>query len=219
MSTPYLALRDAFSGGDIEGGEHSGGAVSDIVMRDALDLTEPHWQQRLRALQSLALTHSVPTQHNGAIRWIEIKRHDVASLLDEEGIFGTLEGLLPVWLHAEDLEPPLPCSLGNDPYARPWSSPSNGSHWAAVSQAPCRLRRRGVGAVRAEAHHAGHRSAIWLSLKGLAMGLLFSASALASTVSARRTMPCGSERERAMAINCSKLACLGGHDYVFFVWC
>lgn len=112
MAMSGLALGDDLTVGDIERSEQRGCAMADVVMGDALDIAESHGQQRLGALECLNLAFLVYAEHHGAVRQIEIKPHDIADLLNEERIVGELEGLSPVRLHADQLEPPLHRALG-----------------------------------------------------------------------------------------------------------
>jgi hypothetical protein len=99
MSVPGLALADHLTGGHVQGGEQRGGAVADVVMGDALDVTEAHGQQRLSPVQGLDLRLLVDSEHQRLVRWIQIEADDVADLLHEERILRQLECLLPMRLH------------------------------------------------------------------------------------------------------------------------
>ena len=57
---------------DIQCCEKRGRSMTDVVVRDALDVAESHWQQRLRALQRLTLTLLVNAQHQRVLRRIQI---------------------------------------------------------------------------------------------------------------------------------------------------
>ena len=107
MSVTAFALTEHFARGHVQRGEQRGRAMSDVVVRDPLDVTEPQGQQGLRALQRLHLSFFVHAQHHRMIWWIQIQADDVANLLDEKRIAGQLERPLPVRLHAEQVEPAL----------------------------------------------------------------------------------------------------------------
>ena len=94
------ALGQDSAGGDVQGGEE-GGAMADVAVRDALDVAEPQGQEGLGALQGLALALLVDAQDQSMVGRIQIETDDVADLLDEEGIGGELEVLLPMGLEVE----------------------------------------------------------------------------------------------------------------------
>ena len=56
MAMPRLALAEHLTGGDVQGGEERSCPMSDIVVRDAFDVSEPKGKQGLGALESLRLT-------------------------------------------------------------------------------------------------------------------------------------------------------------------
>ena len=55
MPMARLALSEHGTFGDIECGEQRGRAVTIVVMRDALEISQAHWQNRLTALKRLNL--------------------------------------------------------------------------------------------------------------------------------------------------------------------
>ena len=67
-----LALRDDCTIEDVERRKQGSGAVSIVVVSDALDVAKPHRQHRLAALQGLDLTLLVYAQNQGLVRRIEI---------------------------------------------------------------------------------------------------------------------------------------------------
>ena len=95
------ALGEDPAGGNIQGSEEGGGAVADVAVRDAFDVAQPERQEGLGALQRLGLALLVDAQHRGMVGRMEVEADDVADLLDEEGIGGKLEVLLPVGLEVE----------------------------------------------------------------------------------------------------------------------
>jgi len=107
MSVASLALGDHFTVGDIERGKQRGGAVTDVVVGDAFDVTESHGQHRLGPVERLHLGLFIDTQDHGVIGRVEIQTHDVAHLLNEEGVIGELEVALSMGLNAEQGEPAL----------------------------------------------------------------------------------------------------------------
>jgi hypothetical protein len=56
--------RDHLSIGHVERGEHSPGAMADMVVGDALDVAEASRQQELRALQRLDWVLLIAAQHD-----------------------------------------------------------------------------------------------------------------------------------------------------------
>ena len=91
----------------IERGEQRGGAVALVVVGAPLDLTGPHRQQRLRAIQRLNLRLSRRRTAPGRARAAEIQPHDIAHLLDEQRIGRQLERLGAMRLQAEGAPDPL----------------------------------------------------------------------------------------------------------------
>jgi hypothetical protein len=73
MPMTRLALGDDLASGGIQRGEQRRGAVSDVIMGDTLDLTEPHWQQRLRARQRPTRALLIDTQHQCVGRRAQIQ--------------------------------------------------------------------------------------------------------------------------------------------------
>jgi hypothetical protein len=78
---------------EVERGEQVGGAVAQRVGRAPLSLAGTHRQQRLTAIERLALALLVDTQHQRAVGRIEVEPDDIAHLLDEQRVFGKLEPL------------------------------------------------------------------------------------------------------------------------------
>ena len=101
VAVSLAAPGDHLAGGDVEGGEQGGGAVADVVVGDALDVSEPHGQHRLGAVERLHLALLVDAQHQGVVRRVEVQADDVAHLVDEEGVAGELEGFAAVRLQSE----------------------------------------------------------------------------------------------------------------------
>jgi hypothetical protein len=59
-----LALREHGAIGDVQGCKQRGGAMADVVVRDALDIAQAHGQHRLSTLERLTLAFLVHTQHH-----------------------------------------------------------------------------------------------------------------------------------------------------------
>ena len=79
---------------DVERGEERGSAVAIVVVSHPLNITEPHRQPRLGALQGLHLALLVHAQDQRVVRRIKLKPNDVADLFDEERVSGQLKALL-----------------------------------------------------------------------------------------------------------------------------
>ena len=62
-----------------------------VIVRASLQLARLHRQQRLRAVECLNLALLIDAQHQGVIRWIHIKTHDIAYLFDQLRIWRQLE--------------------------------------------------------------------------------------------------------------------------------
>src|SRR5262245_44109598 len=96
-----FALTQYCSGDRVEGRKQCGGAVSNVVVRDALDIAESQGQHRLATFQRLNLALLVHAQDQGLIRWVQIQPDDVRYLFDEERVVGKLEVTCSMRLQAE----------------------------------------------------------------------------------------------------------------------
>ncbi len=99
------ALGHHLPGGHVQRSKQGGGAVADVVMRHALHVAQSHGQQRLSAVQGLDLRLLVDAEHHRLVRRVQVQADDVPDLLDQEGVGGEFERLLPVRLHREGLQP------------------------------------------------------------------------------------------------------------------
>jgi|694.fasta_scaffold03986_8 hypothetical protein len=108
-----LALGDHLPGGHVQRCEQGCGAVTDVVVGDALDVPQTHGQQRLRAVQGLDLRLLIDVQHHRLVGWFQVQTDDVADFLHEERIGRELEVLLPVGLHREGLQPAMNGGFGD----------------------------------------------------------------------------------------------------------
>ncbi len=95
------ALADDATGGDIEGCEQRGGAVTLAVVCAALGHARQHRQNRLCAVERLDPAFFIGTEYQSAVRQRQIETHDVSDLVHELGISGQPEGLRAMRLHAE----------------------------------------------------------------------------------------------------------------------
>ena len=87
------ALCQHLSGGHVQGSEQSGGAVADVVMRDALPVAKSHRQQRLGLIPSLDVRLLVDAEHHRLVRWVQVQTDDVPDLLHKERVGGELVAL------------------------------------------------------------------------------------------------------------------------------
>src|SRR6201989_1835769 len=74
------------------------GAVADVIMGLGSSVTLPQRKRALCALQGLALTLLVATEHQGTLGRIKIEPDDVPEFLFKVGIIGDLKSLQPMWL-------------------------------------------------------------------------------------------------------------------------
>jgi hypothetical protein len=79
----------------------------------ALDLARPHRQQGHGAVERLSLRFLVHTQDHGFLWRVHIEPDDVAHLLDEQRVFGQLEGLGPMGLERERSPDPTDRALAH----------------------------------------------------------------------------------------------------------
>src|SRR5215207_1873400 len=88
-----MKLTDNLASLSVQSGKQRGGAIAPVIMRAAFCLTGTHGQNRLRAIQCLNLRFLVHTQNQGFFRWIKIKSHNIAHLLDKQRVLRKLKGL------------------------------------------------------------------------------------------------------------------------------
>ena len=101
MTMTAFALPEHLSGGDVQRHEQRRDAVANIVVRHALDIAQTQGQKGLGAVQGLDLAFFVHAQDQRLVGRIEVEPHDVADLLDKEGVGGELEMLLAMGLKGE----------------------------------------------------------------------------------------------------------------------
>ena len=72
MTVPWLTACENLTGGDIEGGEQRGRAMTEVVVGDAFNIAESHGEDRLSALKSLNLGLLIDREHDGMVGRIEV---------------------------------------------------------------------------------------------------------------------------------------------------
>ena len=78
--------------------------MTDIIMGHAFDITQPHGQHGLGAVEGLNLALFIDAEHQRMIGRMQIQADNVAHLLDKERIGGELKTARTVGLHAEGLK-------------------------------------------------------------------------------------------------------------------
>jgi hypothetical protein len=68
------------------------------------DISKPHWQNRLRAVQGLYLALFVHRKNQRTVRRVQVQPHYIAHLVHKKRIGGELECVGPVRLESEHLE-------------------------------------------------------------------------------------------------------------------
>src|SRR5258708_12958791 len=94
------------------------GAVADIIMGLGASVTLLQRKGALCALQSLALTLLVATEHQSPLGRIQIEPDDVPEFLVKVRIIGDLKSLQPMWLYFVMAPNPLYCALAHLGFAR-----------------------------------------------------------------------------------------------------
>src|SRR5271157_4745080 len=87
--------------------------MADVIMGDALDVTQAHGQHRLGSVQSLNLALLIHAKHQGVVGRIQIKADDVPHLLDEEWVGGEFEAATSVRLYRKRLKHTMYCGFRN----------------------------------------------------------------------------------------------------------
>jgi hypothetical protein len=96
-----MRLADHSAGGDVQGREQRRGAAAFVVVGTSLWKSWREGKQRLRTVEGLDLALFVHAQHHRHLWRLHVQPDDVAHLLDEHGVGGEFEGLLPVRLQPE----------------------------------------------------------------------------------------------------------------------
>ena len=101
-------------------------------MSDALDITQSHGQDGLRAVESLNLAFLIYTQYQGVVGRVQVETDDIAHLLDEKRIGRELEAATAMRLQPEGLKQPMHRGFGNPTgLGRLAHAPLGGCGWLA----------------------------------------------------------------------------------------
>lgn len=102
-AVPGAARADHHSSLHVQRGKKIGGAVPDIIVCLALDLSRAHRQDRSGRLSRLDLGLFVHAEDERPLGWIEVESHDITHLFHEERIVRELEGFGPMRLKSKIL--------------------------------------------------------------------------------------------------------------------
>lgn len=100
-SMPLLELPDDAACFDFQGGEERGRAMAMVVMGPMFDLSRAHRQQGARAVQGLNLGFLILAQDQRFVGLLQVESHNIAHLLDKQGIGRQFERLRAMRLQAE----------------------------------------------------------------------------------------------------------------------
>lgn len=103
MAMMPFALAQDLARYDVQGSEKSGGAVSEVVVRDAFDISKPDRQDWLSSFQGLDLAFLIDAEDQGLIRWVEVQAGDIPNLFHKERIGREGEMFLSMRLQAKGL--------------------------------------------------------------------------------------------------------------------
>src|SRR5262249_41670127 len=81
-----VMLRDDLAALDVERREKRSGAVTDVIVSSALNLSGPQRQDGLRTIQGLDLRFLVHAEDHGTIWRIQVKADDIPDLLNQQRI-------------------------------------------------------------------------------------------------------------------------------------
>jgi hypothetical protein len=87
-TVPWPALTDHRSGGDVQGSEEAGGAMTLVFVSSTLRLARQHRKDWLTSAQRLHLTLLIHAQHQRMMRWVQVQAHDISHLIDQQRIVG-----------------------------------------------------------------------------------------------------------------------------------
>jgi len=94
------------AGRDVQSGKQSCRAMTLVVVGAPFSDTGRQRQNGLRPVECLNLAFFIDAQHHGLQRRINVQAHDVAGLLDKQGVGGEFERLLTVRLQTESAPNP-----------------------------------------------------------------------------------------------------------------
>src|SRR6185437_9213999 len=89
MATMHFT--DHLAGCHIQCSEQRRSAVTLVIISASLDLTGPHWQDRLRPIEGLDLALLVGAQHQCPFGRVEVQADNIANLLDQLWVGRQLE--------------------------------------------------------------------------------------------------------------------------------
>src|SRR5277367_1115714 len=101
-----------------QSGKERDGAVADVVMGLGASVTLPQRKRALCALQGLALTLLVATEHQSTLRWVQIEPDDVPEFLFKVRVIGDLKSFQPMWLDFVTAPNALDRALAHPDFAR-----------------------------------------------------------------------------------------------------
>src|SRR4030042_3049154 len=81
--------------------------MTDVIMSDPFDISQPHRQKWLSAVKRLYLAFLVHAQHHGFIGRIQIQPDDIPYLLDKERVCGKLKMALTMRLKTKSSPNPM----------------------------------------------------------------------------------------------------------------
>src|SRR5215207_3158289 len=88
-----MKLTDDLASLSVQSGKQRGRAIAPVIMSAALHLSRTHGQNWLRAIQRLNLRFLVHAQNQSFIRWIQVKPHNIAHLLDKQRVLRKFKSL------------------------------------------------------------------------------------------------------------------------------
>ena len=122
-----MMLGDDLAALDVERGEERRGAVTDVVVCSALDLSRSQRQDRLRAIQSLNLRLLVDAKDRSTIGGIQVEADDVPHFLDQQRISREFEALAAVRAQAKGAPNPRDAAAAeSDPLSERAGAPMRG---------------------------------------------------------------------------------------------
>jgi len=213
MPVSRFAFGENAPGGDVQRGEQRSRPVADIVVGDALNISEPHRHEGLSSIERLNLALFVNTEHQRVIGRVEIEPHDIAHLLDEKRIGGKLESARAMGLDGKGLkesvnggfEIPFTRAASRTVQCVPVLGLRDRVRFSNAATRSSSMEQGRPG--RSSSYHPGRRRSIkrrrhfptvaLVHFRRLAISVLLAPSADQSTTFARATMAWGNVRDRA----------------------